>query len=325
MCIPMCDEQLPLISVIIPVYNTSEYCLRCFNSVLNQFYKKLEIIIIDDGSTDNSPAICDSIAKKDARIKVYHIPNGGVAKARNYGLDNACGKYITFVDSDDYVSPYLIQYLYEAIVDNNASISTCRGIAFYEDNVNPITTTYSAIRLINPKDYNYFEEYAHDVVWGALFEKNTINNIRFDSTIKVGEDTLFFAQAVLKSKCIVDIDNTLYYYYIRSDSLRHKPFDFDRFTDVLARDQIISLFSSNSKESLLSCYGLRTLVAIRCFRENNHYGCGEQLINDALLNFIRKDLFKTMKSGMTFATKLSVIVVCVAPDLYLKLHRLFRE
>ncbi len=113
---------MKLISVIVPVYNTEKYIEKCVMSILNQTYKNLEIILIDDGSTDNSPQICDSLAEKDNRITVIHQPNGGVSSARNIGLDNTHGDYITFVNSDDYIAPNMIEFLSENIGDTNIAM-----------------------------------------------------------------------------------------------------------------------------------------------------------------------------------------------------------
>ena len=113
---------MKLISVIVPVYNTEKYLEKCVMSILNQTYKNLEIILIDDGSTDNSPQICDSLAEKDNRITVIHQPNGGVSSARNTGLDNTHGDYIMFVDSDDYIAPNMIEFLSENIGDTDIAM-----------------------------------------------------------------------------------------------------------------------------------------------------------------------------------------------------------
>ena len=109
-----------LISIIIPVYNVEEYIEQCIQSVINQTYKKLEIILIDDGSLDKSGKICDAYADRDKRIIVIHKENGGLSDARNKGIDIASGEYITFVDSDDYVEDSFIEDLYTTLINNNA-------------------------------------------------------------------------------------------------------------------------------------------------------------------------------------------------------------
>ena len=116
----------PLISVIVPVYRVEEYLERCVKSILSQTYKNLEVILVDDGSPDQCPAICDAWAEKDARVKVIHQENKGLSGARNAGIDAASGEYLAFVDSDDYVSPHFIEELYQLLQDTGCAIGQCR-------------------------------------------------------------------------------------------------------------------------------------------------------------------------------------------------------
>ncbi len=119
----MIDSSGPLISIIIPVYNVEKYLHRCINSVVNQTYKNLEIILVDDGSPDNCPALCDEWAKKDSRIIVLHKQNGGLSSARNFAFSHSKGELISYVDSDDFISSVYIEKLYEMLIQNNADIS----------------------------------------------------------------------------------------------------------------------------------------------------------------------------------------------------------
>ena len=118
-------EKKDLISVVIPVYNTEKYLKECIDSVINQSYNNLEIILVDDGSTDNSLEICNKYADMDKRIKVIHKNNGGLSDARNVGIENANGKYITFVDSDDFIENDMYELLYNDVCENNAEIAGC--------------------------------------------------------------------------------------------------------------------------------------------------------------------------------------------------------
>ena len=122
-----------LISVIIPVYNVEKFLMRCYKSIADQTYSKLEIILIDDGSVDNSGKICDEIAENDLRVKVIHKKNEGLGLARNTGLDMASGDYVVFVDSDDFVKKNYIEIMYKAIKENNADVSSCGIIQYYAD------------------------------------------------------------------------------------------------------------------------------------------------------------------------------------------------
>ena len=122
-----------LISVIIPVYNVEKYINRCVDSVIHQSYTNLEIILVDDGSPDNCPTICDNYSKQDSRIKVIHKKNGGLSDARNVGIEHSKGKYITFIDSDDYISNDYVEILYKLITKYNSKIAVADNYIFYED------------------------------------------------------------------------------------------------------------------------------------------------------------------------------------------------
>ena len=120
--------EKPLISVVVPVYNVEKYLEQCVNSIINQTYDNLEIILVNDGSKDKSPYLCDELAKKDSRISVIHKENGGPAETRNVGTEKASGEYIAFVDSDDWIHPKYIEILYNNLKENNAEISICNSI-----------------------------------------------------------------------------------------------------------------------------------------------------------------------------------------------------
>ena len=124
-----------LISVIIPIYKVEAFLFRCVESVMRQTYENIEIILVDDGSPDNCPGMCDELALKDKRIKVYHKENGGLSDASNYGVERAHGKYIAFIDSDDYISDDYIEYLYNMLKKNDADISCCGYVETSEDTV----------------------------------------------------------------------------------------------------------------------------------------------------------------------------------------------
>lgn len=121
------------ISVIVPVYNVEKYLDKCVQSILNQTYENIELVLIDDGSTDGSSKICDKYGKIDSRVKVIHKENGGLSSARNRGIDEAVGKFITFIDSDDYIHHQMLEILYEGIIKNKSDISICEYRRFDEN------------------------------------------------------------------------------------------------------------------------------------------------------------------------------------------------
>ena len=163
----------PLISVIVPIYKVEKYLDRCVESLINQTYKNLEIILVDDGSPDNSPAMCDNYAKKDSRIKVVHKKNGGLSDASNVGMSVATGEFISFIDSDDYVSDDFFEVLYNTMITEKSDIVECSVVKFYEDNLfdkhnddNEITTfstvdALSALISENPFHQHVWNNYTY--------------------------------------------------------------------------------------------------------------------------------------------------------------------
>ena len=158
-------DESPLISIIIPVYNVAPFLSQCIQSVLDQTYTHLEVIIVDDGSTDESPAICDKFAKLDTRIKVIHKKNGGLSDARNAGLDIASGDFIGFVDSDDWIDNDMYETLYNLISQYGADISACTHYLEYEDGRPTVYRSKEEIMTFNHAD-----------VMKTLFEDKIIKN-----------------------------------------------------------------------------------------------------------------------------------------------------
>ena len=215
-----------LISVIIPIYNVDKYLERCVNSIIEQTYENLEIILVDDGSKDKSPQICDSYEKKDRRIKVIHKENSGVSETRNIGIKQSTGKYILFVDADDYLEKDMIMCLYNTLTDNKVDI--VRGnyyISNGSDNKIKGNTYGLANRVLDRNDIveklipNLLESKIQCYVWLLLISREKINKIdEFDKELYILEDTLFYINLLLKADSIYILDIPLYNYNIANIS-----------------------------------------------------------------------------------------------------------
>ena len=208
-----------LISVIVPIYNVEKYLNKCIESIISQTYKNLEIILVDDGSQDLCPKICDEYAKKDNRIKVIHKENNGVSAARNTGIDIAQGKWIAFIDADDWVDENYLKILISES-DENIDIIGCgykrvNGNNIEKVNNNDETIIYDNVKFIE-KLLNVQNGYGF--VHTKLIRKSLINNVKFDCNIKVGEDALFNMQLAKKTKRIKIINKALYNYRISLES-----------------------------------------------------------------------------------------------------------
>lgn len=227
-----------IISIVVPVYNVEKYLKECIDSILNQTYVKLEIILVDDGSTDSSGKICDEYLKKDNRIKVFHKLNGGLSDARNYGIKHANGKYIQFTDSDDFLDKDMIKILYNNAKENNSDVSICSfytlkdGIKFTDaTHKNKIFSRDEAIKasLLDKEIRNY--------AWNKLYKKSIFETIEYPKG-KLFEDILTMPKIFLQSSCISLVDIPLYYYRQRNDSIIHKKTKESEFAYLDAVEEI---------------------------------------------------------------------------------------
>ena len=226
-----------VISIIIPVYKVELYLDKCIDSVVNQTYKHLEIILVDDGSPDRCGAICDEWAKKDSRIIVIHKKNGGLSDARNCGLNAATGTYIAFVDSDDFIASTMIEILLRTLLEEKADIVECNYVPFIneidtisctnEGEINSYTAKEALGLLIENCNFKY-------TVWNKLYHKDIFNTLKFEVG-KLHEDVFFTYQAFGYSKKITKVDKTLYFYRQRTDSIMGSPVSFRNLDSLEAR------------------------------------------------------------------------------------------
>lgn len=212
---------MPKVSVIVPVYKVEDYVSRCIESILDQTYTDWELILVDDGSPDKSGEKCDKYAEKDNRIRVFHKENGGVSSARNMGLDNAKGEWVTFVDSDDYVNVDTLQSLIYTvgrlpkvdIIDYPILRDAGSKDGGKLDTIDE-TIVCSTICEIERYWFNHprFES------WGRFLRRELLRGIRFNPRLKIGEDTVFFMQYLMRCTFLVAIPNGLYAYCYRDAS-----------------------------------------------------------------------------------------------------------
>lgn len=219
-----------LISVIVPIYKVEKYLDRCVNSIVNQTYKDLEIILVDDGSPDNCPEICDEWAQKDNRIKVIHKENGGLSDARNAGLSAATGEYIGFIDSDDWIAPEMYERLLLSIKNDSTDISACAIELVWENNVreNKLLTVQenAVLNQLEAQEALLKEtELKHPVVY-KLYRKSVIDGVSFRKG-KYHEDVFWSFRAIGNANKVSIIDYIGYYYFQRKDSIMGKEYSED--------------------------------------------------------------------------------------------------
>lgn len=217
------SDREDIISIIIPVYNVEEYLGQCLSSIVSQSYSNLEIIIIDDGSTDSSPSICDTAAINDSRIKVIHKSNGGLSNARNVGISMATGKYLAFVDGDDYIYPKMMELLLFYLIQDNCDVECCNFtstdvIQLNNNHVeNNIFTNDEATSML--LDDNGYKCYA----WNKLYRRELFYDVMYPEG-KLFEDIQTTYKIFRKAKRIGYIQIPLYYYRLRDGSITRNCF-----------------------------------------------------------------------------------------------------
>ena len=239
---------MQLVSIIVPVYNVENYLPKCIDSILAQTYTHIEVILVNDGSQDSCPQICDEYAGKDSRVRVIHQTNGGRSRARNVGLDSATGEYIMFVDADDWVDADYVEKLYDVAISNNAQLAVGRYRLVYSDSVlDESTGEILVLEDAEPLEF-YVRGYANyqnaNAVWVKLYQRELLEGIRFVEG-KYFEDVMFVTRVYAKcTKCIY-FDQALYNYNIATPT----SITYAGVTELTFRDEI-PIF--NEKEQYLS-------------------------------------------------------------------------
>lgn len=249
-----------MISVIVPVYNVDKYIHRCVQSIIKQTFTDLEVILVDDGSTDDSGEICDELATIDSRITVIHKVNGGISSARNAGLAVASGDYIGFVDSDDEIAPTMYERLLTATKESKSQIACCGYKALDEDG-NPCKQIYSDV----PAGIMTVDEYVSTinknsrthaelvVVWNKLYSRKVMEDVTFREGI-IHEDEFFLNHTVLNTDKISIIADQLYYYYQHPKSVIHVDFDSRRINYFFAvKERVECCEKLNLKRDTINC------------------------------------------------------------------------
>lgn len=249
----------PRISVIVPVYRTEKYLERCVDSIRNQTYENLEIILVDDGSPDRCPQICDEIRRQDKRVKVIHKKNGGLSSARNAGLVIAEGDFIGFVDSDDFILPDMYEYLCKILTENNAEIADIRCKYVYEGENSIIQqdseqiNVYRAGQILERYLYRGLNENkgAPFTVWRKLYRREIISNSRFEEGT-LNEDICFNFMILAKCNTYVESSRIEYCYLQNSEGITGGPLK-NRDLDLLSVcNQLVRLAEKTNNEKIIT-------------------------------------------------------------------------
>ena len=248
------NRNKPLISIIVPIYNVELYLKECIESIINQTYKNIEIILIDDGSPDNCGAICDEYAKKDNRIKVIHKENEGVSAARNTGIESCRGEYISFIDADDFVHPDFINDLYSVIDENNSDISFC-DFYRYETGAKIPTmekkesrlVCYDKFEMLKKINQHNFTNFTVD----KLYKRDIFDVIRFPAGRSYFEDASIIYKIIDMFDKIYGTSRKLYYYRDNPNSAMRKKFNKSKFYFFNMIEEKMDYYK---KKDYVNCY-----------------------------------------------------------------------
>lgn len=242
-------ENLPLISVIVPVYNVENWLKRCVDSISNQSYRNLEIILVNDGATDSSGELCDELALKDERIKVVHKPNGGLSDARNAGVQHATGTFISFIDSDDWIEKDFFANLYNLMKEHDCEIAGC-SYRKCTDICEPVVWDKSwGCKIFNNVEAMsaLIDNSVQQVVWNKLYLKSVIDGIDFAKG-KYHEDEFWSYQVFTRVNKYVENDYVGYNYFQRADSIMGEKYSLKRLHVVEAKAERQKYLEMHMKE-----------------------------------------------------------------------------
>lgn len=279
----------PLISVIVPVYNVEKYVGRCLTSITNQSYTNLEIIVVNDGSTDNSLSVCEAYAAKDNRIKLITQENRGLSGARNTGLKHYSGEYVTFVDSDDWIHRDMVVYLYNLLIRHNSDMSLCGSLKVSEETINDKDLKeMDGDRYTRDEFMKLFLKARYTACWSRLFRKDIISGFEFPEGLNC-EDFIFMYEAIRRIKNGVGyVEIPLYYYYVRSDSIVNESFGIKKFDQYYSAKKLYELVCEHTPQyKKQSLHRLAGAIISLVNGARKHKGFEKQ--EKEMVSFLRKN------------------------------------
>lgn len=299
-----------MISIIVPIYCVEKFIDQCIKSIINQTYKDIEIILVDDGSPDNCPAICDKYAEQDNRIKVVHKENGGLISARKAGLAAASGEYICFVDGDDWIEPDMYEKIFESIKKYRADCVITQF--YYSSEISETKSNYHLDKEFYSMDEmeneifptmlfagRYYEFGIFPCCWTKVFKRNLLEKHLFkvDNRIRMGEDIAFTYPCLMECKSISFVDEPLYHYRSNPDSMTMA---YDKsLADIfnLPYETLVTEFEKSRFDmSNQLCYYLLYLIAIVLRNEANGKKKGAKVdLNNAINKIVN---YKYLKKGI---------------------------
>ncbi|WP_195929951.1 glycosyltransferase [Clostridium sp. 1001270J_160509_D11] len=317
---------MPKISIIVPIYNVEKYLTNCIDSILNQTFKDFELILVNDGSTDNSFEICKHYKDIDDRICIIDKKNGGLSSARNAGLDIAKGEYIGFVDSDDYIHPQMYELLYNQIIKNKADISMCEFKKVSEFNKKELSDKVilnQEVEILNNKEavFKLGENgsVTYVIACNKLYKKSLFNNIKFKEGI-IHEDEYIIHRLLYQVKTLVYIKEKLYFYLQREGSIMDKKSNINSADYLLACSDRVRFFYEKDLIQLKDKW--EKFYLWKFF--NDYSELHKEYNGNKKLKILRKDFAQLLKillkeKKYSLKEKVSWIVFAINPNIYYKI------
>lgn len=311
----------PKISIIIPSYNEEKNISRCLDSVMNQTFSDFEVLCVDDGSNDKTFDIIKNYSEKDSRIIPLKNPNKGVSSARNFGIENAKGNYIGFVDSDDFIQPQMYEFLYRAVTENNCDFSVCRYKKISEVEFKKFkykTEKYQPEKFIsfNDADYTINNELVFSSACTKLISKNFLGDIRFKN-YRIGEDTVFNSEIYSKAKKFIFIDADLYIYFNNTKSVSFTELWHEKWFDLL-KTRFISYDLLKEKNKILSAFYLeRGMKFLLSYRFNLKGSPNENKFKNQINKYFKEYYISFLKcKNISFKNRISILMFFLISPLY---------
>ncbi|WP_138342669.1 glycosyltransferase family 2 protein [Intestinibacter bartlettii] len=310
------------LSVIIPVYNGEKYIEDCLNSIINQTYKDLQIIVVNDGSTDNTKFILSGISKSDSRIQVINKENTGVCSARNVGLEYATKNYVTFVDSDDTLDLDMYELLMQYSIDEDYDIVHCGYKRINDENVKLVSGTNNIIKQTKNEALECIVGGKIFVpsLWNKVYKRKLFDDIKFDENLKINEDVLINYKVFKKSEKSIFIDKPKYNYFEREESSCKNTNSIKKAEDCLKVAKIISedCKNTNLEQIAINRY-IESLIGLyrSYFNKQREYHSNSKEIKKQIYKCYKNKLIKIKKQ------KISAVLIIYFPFIYKFIYEIY--
>lgn len=309
------------VSIIVPVYKVEKYLKKCVDSIINQTLKNIEIILVDDGSPDSCGLICDDYAKSDSRIKVIHKPNGGLSDARNAGLEVAQGEYISFVDSDDYIDPRMIELLYGCCEKNGTDIAGC-DLAYVYENSNRVDYNSNDQERVMSSDEFFslmldVNKYLRTGVWNKIYKRALFDTVRFPKG-KLFEDVGTMYKLIFQTERITYASKVGYFYLKqREGAITSGKYSNKEYDRLEMNTSMVNYIKQNRPELFCTAMGYR---AVNCHLSILNIMIASGCKDVEMIQMIKRDMinnfFYIMKSNQQLKKKIQVCIAMLSFDLY---------